>query len=207
LDTSVFLIRHGETDWSRDRRILGQRDIGLNADGLNQARAAALALKPLDITEVIASPLLRTVQSAEVVAGLFDLEVARDPRLGEIHIGRWEGMSYDAVVADPEYQRFVEDPAAVRFPGGERLGDVRDRGVASIHQALVDNPWGTNIVIVSHANVIRVVLAHYLGMPAAAFHRLRVSPGSISVLRFADDRELPRIIAVNHLGDMASLLV
>jgi broad specificity phosphatase PhoE len=206
LDTTVFLLRHGETDWTRERRVLGHRDIGLNADGLNQARNAALALKGLDISEVIASPLLRAVQTAEVVAGLFDLEVARDPRLSDVQAGRWEGMPYDAVKDDPEYLRFIEDPEVVRFPGGTRLADVRDRAAASIRQALADNPWGSMLVLCTHAAVIRLVLAHYLGMPLARYHRLRVSPGSLSVLRFADDRELPRILAVNHLNSMSSLL-
>jgi broad specificity phosphatase PhoE len=206
VDTTVFLLRHGDTDWTRDRRILGQRDVGLNADGVNQARAAALALKGLDVSEVIAAPLLRTVQTAEVIAGLFDLEVARDPRLAEMQIGRWEGMPYDAVEVDPEYQRFVDDPASARIPGGERLVDVRDRAVSSVNQALGDNPWGSLLVLVSHAAVIRVLLAHYLGMPLASFHRLRVSAASFSVLRFGDDRELPRILAINHLSSMSSLL-
>jgi broad specificity phosphatase PhoE len=206
LDTTVFLLRHGATDWARDRRILGQRDIGLNADGLNEAHAAALALKALDVSEVIASPLLRTVQTAEVIAGLFDLEVARDPRLGEIQVGRWEGMPYDALKADPEYLRFMEAPEAVRFPGGERLADVRDRALASVMQALADNPWGSTMVLVTHASIIRVLLAHYLGTSLGNFHRLRVSAGAFSVLRFADDRDLPRILAVNHLSTMSSLL-
>jgi broad specificity phosphatase PhoE len=206
VDTTVFLLRHGETDWTQSRRILGQRDIGLNADGLNQARAAALALKAHEITEVIASPMLRTVQTAEVVAGLFDLEVARDPRLGEIQVGRWEGMPYDAVEMDPDYQRFLGSPETVAFPGGERLSDVRDRAAGSVHQALTDNPWGTNIVLVSHATVIRVLLAHYLGLPLVDYRRLRVSSGALSVLRFEDDRDPPRILTINYLSSMAAIL-
>jgi broad specificity phosphatase PhoE len=206
VNTTVFLVRHGETDWTKERRILGGRDLGLNADGLNQAHAAARALEGIEITEVVSSPLLRAVQTAEVIAGLADIDVARDPRLGEMQLGRWEGMPYDAARVDPEYRRFLDDPDAVRVPGGEGLADVCDRAVSAIAQALADNPSQSNLIFVTHAAVIRVVLAHYLGLSLASFHRLRVSPGSLSVLRFADDRELPRILALNHLPMMASLL-
>lgn len=206
MNTTLFLVRHGETDWTRERRILGSRDLGLNADGLNQAHAAARALEGVEITEVVSSPLLRAVQTAEVVAGLADIDVARDPRLTEMRVGRWEGMPYDAAQVDPDFQRFLDDPDAARVSGGELLGEVRDRAVGAVTQALADNPSWSNVIFVTHAAVIRVILAHYLGLGLASFHRLRVSPGSLSVLRFADDRELPRILAVNHLTGMASLL-
>jgi phosphoserine phosphatase len=206
LNTTVFLVRHGETDWTRERRLMGQRDLGLNADGLNQALAAAMALKGVEITEVISSPLLRAMQTAEVLAGLCDMDVARDPRLIEMALGRWEGMPYDAALVDPGYQAFFDDPEGTPVPGGERVTDVRDRAAAAIQQTLADNPSRSNLIVVSHASVIRVLLAHYLGLGLANFHRLRVGPGSLSVLRFADDRELPRILALNHLTGMASLL-
>ncbi|MBI5480521.1 MAG: histidine phosphatase family protein [Deltaproteobacteria bacterium] len=198
MNTTVFLVRHGETDWTRERRLLGQRDLGLNADGLNQAHATAMALKAIEITEVISSPLLRAVQTAEVIGGVCDMEVARDPRLIEMALGRWEGMPYDAALVDPGYQTFMDDPEESPVPGGERLSDVRDRAAAAVHQALADNPSRSNVIVVTHASVIRVLLTHYLGLGLASFHRLRVSHGSLSVLRFADDRELPRILAVNH---------
>jgi broad specificity phosphatase PhoE len=197
LNSTVFLVRHGETDWTRERRLLGQRDLGLNADGLNHAHAAAMGLKGVEITEVISSPLLRAVQTAEVIGGLCDMDVARDPRLIEMAIGRWEGMPYDAALVDPGYQAFLDDPEENPVPGGERIGELRDRAVAAVQQGLGDNPAPSNLVLVSHASVVRVLLAHFLGLGLAAYHRLHVSPGSLSVLSFADDRELPRILAIN----------
>ena len=205
MNTTVFLVRHGETDWTRERRLLGQRDIELNADGLNQAHATAMALKGVEIAEVISSPLLRAVQTAEVIGGVCDMEVARDPRLIEMALGRWEGMPYDAALVDPGYQAFMDDPEESPVPGGERLRDVRDRAAAAVQQALADNPSRSNLIVVSHASVIRVLLTHYLGLGLTSFHRLRVSPGSLSILSFADDRELPRILSINHLTGTASL--
>ena len=59
--------------------------------------------------------------------------------------------------------------------------------------------------MVSHAGVVRVVLSHYLGAKLADYHRLRVSPGSVSILSFHDDRELPRVLAINWSGSLAEV--
>ena len=99
METTVYLVRHGVTDWHRDRRVLGQRDIGLNALGLSQAHNVANALAERPITEILSSPMLRAVQTAEIVAAPFKTEVARDPRLADFRVGKWEGMSYDDVSA------------------------------------------------------------------------------------------------------------
>jgi broad specificity phosphatase PhoE len=204
--TTVFLIRHGVTDWHRERKILGQRDIGLNADGILQAQAVMEALRGMDIGEVISSPLLRAVQTAEIIAGAFDTEIARDPRLADFRVGKWEGMSYDDVERSPEYQRFVADPLAEKIPGGEDLKQIRDRAVNAVEQALRDSPAGENLAIVTHAGIVRVVLAHYLGSPLAQYHRLRVSPGSVSILSFGPGRDAPRVLATNWRGQLKEVL-
>jgi broad specificity phosphatase PhoE len=171
--------------------------MALNAEGLEQAAAAAEGLAGAHIAEVISSPLVRALQTAELIGKKFGIEVARDPRLIDFRVGRWEGMTYDDIEASPEYQRFLANPLSERIPGGENLGEVETRAVAAIDQALEDNPSGDAIAVITHAGIIRVLLAHYLGSPAANYHRIRVSPGSVSVLSFADDRELPRVLAVN----------
>jgi len=208
VETTLFLVRHGETDWQREKRLLGTRDVGLNADGVNQSQALVRALEPVEITEVISSPLRRAVQTAEIIAGSRDTEVARDPRLIDVRLGRWEAAYHSALAADPEYQRFMADPLSERTAGGEHLGEVRDRAVSSIQQALADNPSAENVAVVTHANVIRVLLAHYVGTTLANFHRFRISCGSASILRFSSDRELPRLLALNFLpGQPVSVLL
>ncbi len=206
LETRVFLIRHGITDWHREGRVLGQRDIALNDEGLEQARAAATALTDAPIVEVISSPLVRALQSAEMIGQAFGIEVARDPRLIDLRVGKWEGMTYEEVAAHSEYKEFIQDPLSERIPGAENLSDVKTRAVAAIEQAIEDNPSGDAIAVITHAGIIRVLLTHYLGSPPANYHRIRVAPGSVSVLSFADDRELPRIVAVNWVASLAGVL-
>jgi broad specificity phosphatase PhoE len=202
--TTVYLIRNADTDFSRDRRVAGRRDIGLSAAGRAQAEAARKHFTGIDVTEVLASPLPRAVETAEIVAGSLGTGVVRDPRLIDFDVGKWEARTYDEIDASDEYRRFLHDP--VSLLGGERLLDVRDRSVAAVTQALTDNELGAIIVIVSHAGPLRVLLAHYLGIDIANFHRLRLSPASLSMLRFESDRGAPRILGINCCADPRSLL-
>lgn len=197
VETKVLLIRHGVTEWHAQDRLIGQRDVPLNPSGMAQMNDTAAALDGCRIAEIISSPLQRALQSAEILGRRFSIEVARDPRLTDFQLGKWSGMSRTEVSAAPEYQRFLASPKGERIPGGESLDEIRRRAVAAVEQAITDNPSGDAIAIVSHAGVIRLLLTHYLGAPTTCFHRLRVSPGSVSVLAFADDREGVRLLGTN----------
>lgn len=174
--------------------------------GRAEAARAAKALSGVTLADVVSSPLQRAVQCAEIVSENHGIQVARDPRLVDFDLGKWTGMTYAEVAANPEYQRFLANPLSETIPGGERFADIQARAVAAVEQALSDSPSGDAIAVVTHAGVIRVLLAHYLGSPPANYHRIRVSPGSISVLSFADDRELPRVLTTNHVGSLERAL-
>ncbi len=205
--TTLFLVRNADTEFTRDRRVAGRRDVGLSAAGRTQAESLRDALaNRLEIAEILASPLPRAVETAEILAGAFGLGVVRDPRLIDFDAGRWEARSHAEIGASPEYRKFIEDPVSESIPGGERLIDVRDRIVAAVSQALADNELGANIFLVSHAGPLRVLIAHYLGMSLVHYHRLRLSPASLTVLRFESEVGVPRILTVNCLGDPSRVL-
>jgi broad specificity phosphatase PhoE len=206
LDTTVFLIHHGITDWHQDGKLLGRRDIPLNEEGKAQARHVAEALDGIRLVELIASPLQRALQTAEVIGKRFDIELARDNRLIDFHLGLWEGKSPEAAVDTPAYQQFLADPVAASMPEGESYQEVKRRAVAAVEQALEDNPSGTSIAIITHARVVRVLLTHYMAAPPATYHRLQINPASISVLSFPHDSSHPRVLAVNWTGPLTTLL-
>lgn len=206
METTVFLIRHGVTAWHAEGRVLGQRDIPLSQSGIAQAEEAAAALRGLKMAEVLSSPLQRAIQTAEIIGQAAGIEIARDPRLIDFQLGKWTGMTYADVAKNEEYQRFVQQPESERIPGGESLEDIRRRAVAAVDQALRDNATGDALAIVTHAGIIRVLITHYMGSRPANYHRVRVSPGSISILGFSDDRQLPRVLAVNLVGSIERAL-
>lgn len=206
METTVFLIRHGVTDWHRDRRLVGQREVPLNGDGVSQSKAVAQGLANVPIGEIISSPMLRAVQTAEIIAHQFKADITRDPRLTDLRFGKWEGMTYDEVAQTADYQRIKAHPMTERLPGGEDLTQVRDRAIHSVEQALRDAPAGESLAIVSHATVLRIVLAHYTGSDVAQFYRFRLTPGSVSVLSFRDDRDPPRVLAVGWRANLTEVL-
>jgi len=182
--------------------MLGQRDIPLDPDGVAQSELAARALARAGIGEVVSSPLLRAVQTAEIVGRHAGIEVARDPRLTDLRIGTWEGRRFADVEASAEYQRWVADPIGERPPGGESLPELARRTIAAVEQLLADNPAGAAVAVVSHTAVVRVLLLHYLATPLESYHRLAIAPGSISVLSFAGAQ--PSVLAFDWNPELAS---
>ncbi len=205
--STLFLVRNADTDFSRDGRVAGRRDISLSAAGRKQAEELRdrLASKS-ELVEIMASPLPRAVETAEIIAGPLGLGVVRDPRLIDFDAGRWEGQKHGDIGVTPEYQRFIANPVDESIPGGERIDAVRDRVVAAVSQALADNELGASILIVSHAGPLRVLLAHYLGMNLVHYHRLRLSPASLSILRFESEAGVPRILTINCTADPSPAL-
>ena len=197
--STLYLVRNADTDFSRDKRVAGRRDIPLSATGRQQAEALRdlLVAGKHDFVEILASPLPRGVETAEIIAAPFGHGVVRDPRLVDFDAGRWEGQKHGDIGGSAEYQRFLVNPIDESIPGGERITDVRDRIVDAVSQALADNELGANILIVSHAGPLRVLLAHYLGMNLVHYHRLRLSPASMSILRFESEAGVPRILTIN----------
>jgi broad specificity phosphatase PhoE len=201
--STLFLVRNADTDFTRDGRVAGRRDISLSVAGRAQAAVLRnhLADGKHDLVEILASPLPRAVETAEIIAAPFGHGVVRDPRLIDFDAGRWEGQTHKEIGISPEYQKFIENPVSESIPGGEKISDVRDRIVASVSQALGDNELGANILVVSHAGPLRVLLAHYLGMNLVHYHRLRLSPASLSILRFESEAGVPRILTINCTAD------
>jgi broad specificity phosphatase PhoE len=204
VNITLYLVRNAGTDWTRGRRVTGRRDLALSDAGRAEAEALAERLAGVEVAEVLASPLLHAVQTAEPVAARHGLEVARDPRLTDFAAGSWEGMYHEEIAASDEYRRFIANPVAEAIPAGERLTDARDRMIASLRQVLSDSDLGSSVVLVSHAGPLRVLLAHYLGMGLAGYHRLRLSTASVSVLRFETEFGEPRVLTLNSCGTLAA---
>src|SRR6185295_16539983 len=102
MGTTVFLIRNAATDWVKEGRFTGRREIALSAEGVAQTERLAAKLAGLEFAEILSSPLPRAVQTAEQIATAHGIEVARDPRLSDIHVGAWEGLTHEAIRVTPE---------------------------------------------------------------------------------------------------------
>jgi broad specificity phosphatase PhoE len=180
---AVMLMRHGETDWNREGRVMGRNPVELNTRGRNQVEAAARFVGALRPDLIATSPLIRARQSAELMAkGLGGVEVIEEAGIAEVLYGRWEGMVYHELIADPYYGEYRKSPVENPTPGGETIPQVQARGVEAVTRVLRDHP-GRRIMFVSHGDIIRTILCHFIGLELAFFHRLRIDNASISTIQ------------------------
>lgn len=203
---NLFLVRAAASSWCEQRRIVGRADVGLSEGGRAQAQRAVDAISPLEVAEIVSSPMARALQTADCFAERFGVEVTRDQRLADIAMGPWEGRPRSELHADDGFARFL-DGSTDHFPADETLEQVRARTLASVRQALADNSGEGNIVIVSHSAPLRILLTEYLHMPATNFHRLQLAHASFAVVRCSDFPERAHVIAVNWSGgNLADLI-
>lgn len=176
-------VRHGETDWNRERRVQGSQGASLNGAGHDQSKALARLLWEVPFQAVYSSALPRAVETASYVAGPHGVGVVTDPRLNEIHHGDWEGMA-EADLPDPGlYLRWRDDPTSCDLPGGEPLSAVRDRAVAAMRDIAGRHPAENGLVaIVSHQIVLALLKCYILERPLSQIRKHALSVGSYEVI-------------------------
>jgi probable phosphoglycerate mutase len=195
LARNILICRHGETAWNRERRLMGSLDIPLSEEGRRQCVRLAKVLATFGITRIVTSPLARAAESAYIFADALRLETAFDRDLEEVRFGRWQGQSYDEVLTDPDFQRYLANPVTQPTPGGETVLDVQRRGLAALARA----PAGEQTLFVSHGDIIRATLCHYLGMPVAQFRRIRIDNCGVNAI--SDVNGSVEVKFVNMLPD------
>jgi alpha-ribazole phosphatase/probable phosphoglycerate mutase len=195
-------MRHGETAWNRDRRVMSHRPIGLNSRGIDQCRNAAAALRAAGIVRIVSSPLARARESADIVAEAIGLAVEDDTGFCEVNFGHWEGETYDDLIGTPEFEAYVNDPVGTGPPGGESLGTVQQRGLEALERALAGRHDGP-VLVVSHGDLIRSLLCHLVGVDLADYRRFTVDNCAVSALDLRNGWS--RIRFVNVVSESARL--
>jgi probable phosphomutase (TIGR03848 family) len=177
----LYLIRHAVTAETGAALSGRQSGIPLSAAGVTMAERVAGELGHLPVRAIYSSPILRCRQTARPIGAARDLVPAIDRGLIEADYGTWTGRSLKSLYRLKAWHRLMESASRFRFPQGETLEEVQRRAVVSV-EAMADRHRSDAVAAVSHADVIRVILAHYLGMPLDLVHRLSVGPASISVV-------------------------
>lgn len=200
----LLLIRHGQTDWNAERRIMGNEPIGLNSAGQQQIKRLAALLKPLPLESIYSSPHRRAEETSHFLNEGRNLKIEFHPDLREIEYGDWIGKTFHEIRSDPNYVEYYRSPHLPVCKNGESLQTVQKRGVGFIESLRKEIKKG-RIVIVSHADWIKSVLLHYLNVPLSQIYQLRIDNGSLSYLTLEDKRN--RLIAVNYTLDVDKLFV
>ena len=200
--TVLLLIRHGHTD-TAGKHLTGRAPgVHLNARGREEAARLVERLEGVPIAAVYSSPLERCRETAVPLAKARKLPLRPRQALIEVDYGDWTGRPISQARRTKLWRAVQHAPSSVRFPGGESLLEVQNRAVAEVRAVAAAHPRGT-IAVVSHADVIRLLVAHFAGMHADQLQRLIVDPGSVSVVALGD--QIPRVLKLNDTGDLSAL--
>jgi ribonuclease H / adenosylcobalamin/alpha-ribazole phosphatase len=199
--TTTILLRHGQTEFSTERRFAGRGDIALTDAGLRQAAAAADRLTARGIDAIVTSPLQRARRTAEAVATATGAPLTVDDALAETDFGKWEGLTFgEAAQRWPEEMSAWLASADVAPPGGESLADASARALAALDRLLAAHPRAT-LLLVSHVTPIKAIACRALLAPAAAMFRIHLDVASLTEVDWFADGP----VQLRSLNDTAHL--
>lgn len=195
----ILLVRHGENDWVKKHRLAGWiPGVHLNENGRQQAQAAADRLAHLPIKAVYSSPVTRCMETAEYLARPHQLQIVPLEDVGEVRYGQWEGKKIKKLAKKPLWPIVQFFPSRLRFPEGEALREVQFRGIQALEKLSFQHQKDM-IIVTSHADLIKLVLAHYLGIHLDLFQRMAIDPASVSVINLMSNG-MVRVLRLNDDG-------
>lgn len=171
----LIVLRHGRTSWNATGRFQGHADIDLDERGVLQAAEAADVLAELAPAAIYASDLSRARSTAEPLAKKCGLKVIPDPRLREIDVGSWEGLTIDEMFSqiDDELKRaYLAGEDVRRSPTGETVAEVGQRAGTALEEIARAAPKGSTAVVVMHGLAARAAVCWLLGFPVETWKRL-----------------------------------
>jgi probable phosphoglycerate mutase len=182
--TQLLLVRHGETDWNRDRRFQGHADQPLNDAGREQARALADELAGEQIDFIYTSDLVRARETANIVAARLGAEVVVRSELREIDVGDWEGLTWPEIEErHPEGARSWHEQGQ-GWASGETYDELGERIIAALRRIAADHP-DQSVLVVGHGGTVRATRAFIEGLSVADSRRQSPGIGNCEVFRVA----------------------
>ena len=180
---TLYIVRHGETEWNKIGRYQGITNVPLNENGIAQAKACGNALKDVHFDRILSSDLSRALVTAETIRGNRQLEIKTDERLREINFGDWEKLLFTEIeerwpgLIDQMYRR----PDIVKVPNGESFQEVQDRAWSAVSDFLNENNEDETILITCHGGTIRTILCKLLDISIS--HCWNFSQGNTAINR------------------------
>jgi probable phosphomutase (TIGR03848 family) len=198
----LLLLRHAVTEHTGARLSGWMPGLHLSEGGREQARALAERLAPVPIDALYASPLERCQETAAVVADARGMKVETVEDIGEVRYGAWTGRELKELAKEPLWKVVQATPSAARFPDGESIFEMQARAVLAVERLRAAHPRQT-VAVCSHADVIKALACHYLGMHLDLVQRLVVSPASVTAFAFGPVPYLVRLNDTGGNGDLA----
>lgn len=198
----LLLLRHAVTEQTGAVLSGWTPGLHLSEQGREQAEALAGRLEPVPLDAVYASPLERCQETAVVVAGAKGLKLETLEDVGEVRYGDWTGRTLKELSREPLWKVVQATPSAARFPDGESIFEMQARAVLAV-EGLREAHRSQTVAVCSHADVIKALTCHYLGMHLDLCQRVVVSPASVTAIAFGPVPYLVRLNDTGGNGDLA----
>ena len=200
MTTTVLLARHGQTESNVTGFFMGWSDEDINDLGYAQARSLSSRLAGMPIASVYTSPLKRAHNTALILAKPHKLDLKVLDDLIEIRLGDWQGLHMDEIKRRwPELWRQSRiDPSELTMPNGESYRQVTTRAVRALKMVVGANR-GKQAAIVTHEVIIKVLVAHVLGVSNSIYRGLAVDNASLSLIRVNNNPQLVKLNDTSHL--------
>ncbi len=198
--TKLILIRHGETNYTRDNRYCGFSDPSLNEKGIRQSKKLSQRLKQLKVNIVYSSNLRRAKQTAKIVFKNILFKEIADFR--EMNFGEFEGLKYNEVIKKNPlfYKNWIDDPEKIVIPGGEKFKKFVKRVRKGLSQIITKNTDRT-ISLVAHGGPIRIILCDALGLDLKKFWQIKQETGALNIIDYHNKTQAAalKINDISHL--------
>jgi probable phosphomutase (TIGR03848 family) len=195
--TTFLLIRHATNDMVGKSLAGWTPNVHLNEEGRAQAEHLAERLAAVPLKAIFSSPLERAVETAEPLAKRLGLDIQIMPGVGEIQFGEWTGRTIKELADTPTWGNIQRFPSGTRIPGGETLREMQNRVIDALEALRADYPKEI-VAVFAHADVVKAMVAHYLGVHLDLFQRIVISPASVSIIAVGDGG--PHVLCVNDTG-------
>jgi probable phosphoglycerate mutase len=199
----LLLVRHGITPITGTRLTGRLPGVHLSEEGVRQAKDVAERLANLPVKAVYSSPLERCQETAAPIAERHHLDVQTVDDLAEVAYGDWQGRPFKQLYRLKAWSELQARPADFRFPAGESIREAQTRGMRAIEAIRAGHPQSSAVVAVSHADMIRLILAGYLGLGTDLYQRIVVGVASVSAIVLGE--RVPRLLRIGDSGSLDEL--
>lgn len=190
MKTTLYVTRHGETEWNIAKRMQGRKNSNLTDTGMLQAKQLGEHIKDIPLQAIYSSPSGRTMHTAELIKGERSIPIIADEHFYEINMGSWEGqMLADLEAQYPEeVHTFWNEPHRFCSTSGESFYDVYNRVIEGVN-LLLEKHRGEHILIVSHAAAAKLLLGHFAGLSVEkVWDDPFMHSASLSVIEFEEEK-------------------
>jgi broad specificity phosphatase PhoE len=199
----LYLVRHGESEWNKLKKVQGQIDIPLTEKGIEQAKLIGKRLINEGIEKIYTSDLKRAYDTASIIGKMLNIDVIPLKELREINFGIWEGLTTDIIKSkfSKERELWLKNPEMLKVEGAESILELQLRAMNEINKIISNNNID-NVLIVSHSATLKTIILGLLNMDISHFKNMTLNNVSLSIIEFRQyNRVLTLLNDTSHLKE------